>query len=106
MVAASAAVARARFCRALAAFADDDDAGCVRMLGPVLGEVVRIGGSHAQRELIEDTFIVAHDDEVHDSVGARKLNNHTNAATAINSEGLPFPDQARGGVNELEFIHE
>ena len=46
-------------CRALAAFADDDDAGCVRMLGPVLGEVVRIGGSHAQRELIEDTFIVA-----------------------------------------------
>jgi hypothetical protein len=29
------------------------------MLAPVLGEVVRIGGSHAQRELIEDTFIVA-----------------------------------------------
>jgi hypothetical protein len=31
----------------------------VRTLAPVLADVVRIGGSHAQRELIEDTFIVA-----------------------------------------------
>ncbi|MDA9401387.1 tetratricopeptide repeat protein [Bradyrhizobium sp. CCBAU 45389] len=46
-------------CRALAAFADEDHAACVRLLAPVLSEVVRIGGSHAQRELIEDTFIVA-----------------------------------------------
>ncbi|WP_027575398.1 tetratricopeptide repeat protein [Bradyrhizobium sp. WSM1743] len=45
--------------RALAAFADEDYGTCVRMLAPVLGDVVRIGGSHAQRELIEDTFIVA-----------------------------------------------
>ncbi len=46
-------------CRALAAFADADYAACVQTLAPVLDEVVRIGGSHAQRELIEDTFIVA-----------------------------------------------
>jgi hypothetical protein len=46
-------------CRALAAFADEDYATCVRELAPVLTEVVRIGGSHAQRELIEDTFLVA-----------------------------------------------
>ena len=46
-------------CRALAAFADEDYAACVRTLAPVLADVVRIGGSHAQRELIEDTFIVA-----------------------------------------------
>ncbi|MCK1653034.1 tetratricopeptide repeat protein [Bradyrhizobium sp. 149] len=46
-------------CRALAAFADEDYAACVQLLAPVLGEVVRVGGSHAQRELIEDTFIVA-----------------------------------------------
>jgi hypothetical protein len=46
-------------CRALAAFADEDYAACAQMLAPVLSEVVRIGGSHAQRELIEDTFIVA-----------------------------------------------
>ncbi|MCK1385655.1 tetratricopeptide repeat protein [Bradyrhizobium sp. 21] len=46
-------------CHALAAFADEDYAACVQTLAPVLTEVVRIGGSHAQRELIEDTFIVA-----------------------------------------------
>jgi hypothetical protein len=46
-------------CRALAAFADEDYAACAQALAPVIAEVVRIGGSHAQRELIEDTFIVA-----------------------------------------------
>ena len=46
-------------CRALAAFADEDYAACVQALTPVLADVVRIGGSHAQRELIEDTFVVA-----------------------------------------------
>jgi hypothetical protein len=46
-------------CRAMTAFADENYAACVHMLDPVLAEVVRIGGSHAQRELIEDTFIVA-----------------------------------------------
>ncbi|MCK1718909.1 tetratricopeptide repeat protein [Bradyrhizobium sp. 141] len=45
--------------RAVAAFADEDYASCVQTLAPVLTEVVRIGGSHAQRELIEDTFVVA-----------------------------------------------
>src|SRR4029077_16566646 len=46
-------------CRALGGFADEDYATCVRALTPVLTDVARIGGSHAQRELIEDTFIVA-----------------------------------------------
>ena len=45
--------------RAISAFAAEDYAACVRHLEGVLGEVVRIGGSHAQREIIEDTFIVA-----------------------------------------------
>ncbi|MCK1357756.1 tetratricopeptide repeat protein [Bradyrhizobium sp. 199] len=45
--------------RALAAFADGDYASCVQTLAPVLDQVVRIGGSHAQRELIEDSFVVA-----------------------------------------------
>jgi hypothetical protein len=45
--------------RAMSAFADGDYRGCVTHLQPVLGEVVRIGGSHAQRTLVEDTFIVA-----------------------------------------------
>jgi Tfp pilus assembly protein PilF len=45
-------------CRALGAFAGGDYAACVTQLEPVLSEVVRIGGSHAQREIIEDTFVV------------------------------------------------
>src|SRR6185312_16601226 len=46
-------------CRALNAFAGEAYTACVKHLEPVLNEVVRIGGSHAQREIIEDTFIVA-----------------------------------------------
>jgi hypothetical protein len=45
--------------RALSAFANGDSAECVRLLEPMAGEVVRIGGSGAQREVIEDTLLVA-----------------------------------------------
>jgi hypothetical protein len=48
-----------KICRAMAAFAGEDYAACARHLEPVLDDIVRIGGSHAQREIIEDTFIVA-----------------------------------------------
>ena len=48
-----------QMCRALNAFAGKDYAACVAALEGVLHEVVRIGGSHAQREIIEDTYIVA-----------------------------------------------
>jgi len=48
-----------QICRAVRAFADGHAGSCVAHLEPVLGDVVRIGGSHAQREIIEDTFIVA-----------------------------------------------
>jgi hypothetical protein len=44
---------------AIAAFARGDYAGAVEVLEPRLAEVVRIGGSHAQREVIEDTLIEA-----------------------------------------------
>jgi hypothetical protein len=46
-------------CRAVAAFADEDFTGCARLLEPALGEVVRIGGSRAQREIVEDLLLVA-----------------------------------------------
>lgn len=46
-------------CRALRAFADADFAGCARTLEPMAGDVVRVGGSHAQRDLVEDTLLVA-----------------------------------------------
>jgi len=48
-----------RICRAMQAFAAGDARGCAALLEPVLKDVVRIGGSHAQREIVEDTFIVA-----------------------------------------------
>jgi hypothetical protein len=46
-------------CRGIQAFASGDHDGAVRILEPLMPELVRIGGSHAQRELWEDTFIVA-----------------------------------------------
>jgi Tfp pilus assembly protein PilF len=46
-------------CRGIRAFAEGDHANAVRILEPLIPAVVRIGGSHAQRELWEDTFIVA-----------------------------------------------
>jgi hypothetical protein len=48
-----------QICRAMNAFAGEDFRTCVTLLEPVLDDVVRIGGSHAQREIIEDTFVVA-----------------------------------------------
>lgn len=46
-------------CRAALAFADADYAGCARILEPVAAEVVRIGGSGAQRELVEDMLLLS-----------------------------------------------
>ncbi|MGX7705402.1 tetratricopeptide repeat protein [Methylobacterium sp. Gmos1] len=46
-------------CRAALAFAEEDFASCARILEPVAADVVRLGGSGAQREVIEDTLLVA-----------------------------------------------
>ena len=46
-------------CRGVQAFAEGDHDSAARILEPLMPELVRIGGSHAQRELWEDTFIVA-----------------------------------------------
>lgn len=46
-------------CRAALAFAEEDYAGCAAMLEPVVGEVARIGGSGAQREMIEDMLLLS-----------------------------------------------
>lgn len=46
-------------CRAALAFAAEDFAGCAAILEPAAAEVARIGGSGAQREVIEDTLLVA-----------------------------------------------
>ena len=46
-------------CRAALAFAEEDFAGCARLLQPLAAEAVRIGGSGAQREIVEDMLLVA-----------------------------------------------
>lgn len=46
-------------CRAALAFAEGDYAGCATILEPMAGDVARIGGSGAQREIIEDTLLLA-----------------------------------------------
>lgn len=45
--------------RAVLAFADEDYRGAASLLAPVARDVVRMGGSHAQREVVEDTLLVA-----------------------------------------------
>lgn len=55
---ASGAVVPA-ICRAMLAFAEGDYKTAARMLEPIAADVVRIGGSHAQREIVEDTLLVA-----------------------------------------------
>jgi tetratricopeptide (TPR) repeat protein len=47
-------------CRGVRAFAAGDNDHAIHLLEPVMSEVVRFGGSHAQRELWEDTLIVAY----------------------------------------------
>ena len=45
---------------AMAAFAGGDDDAVIRFLEPVLTELVRVGGSHAQRDVFEDTLLGAY----------------------------------------------
>jgi len=46
-------------CRAALAFSEENYAACARILEPVAADVVRIGGSGAQREIVEDMLILA-----------------------------------------------
>ncbi|AVO45121.1 tetratricopeptide repeat protein [Phreatobacter cathodiphilus] len=46
-------------CRAALAFAEERYATCVAILEPLASEVLRIGGSGAQREVFHDTLLVA-----------------------------------------------
>lgn len=62
--------------RGMLAFAEGDNAGAIRLLEPAISELSRIGGSHAQRELWEDTLIVAylragHGDKAASRISAR-----------------------------------
>jgi hypothetical protein len=46
--------------RALGAFAREDHEGAIALIEPVAGELVRIGGSRAQRDVFEETLVAAY----------------------------------------------
>ena len=60
-------------CRGIKAFADGDNDNAIRLLEPAISELARIGGSHAQRELWEDTLIVACLRAGHGDKAARRI---------------------------------
>jgi len=45
---------------AMAAFAQGQDDAVIRLLAPVLADLVRVGGSHAQRDVFEETLLGAY----------------------------------------------
>jgi hypothetical protein len=66
-------VAAIDLCRGIGAFAAGDNDGAVRLLEPAISELTRIGGSHAQRQLWEDTLIVACIRAGHGDKAARRI---------------------------------
>jgi tetratricopeptide (TPR) repeat protein len=69
---------------AMAAFARGDDDAVVRLLEPLLAELVRVGGSHAQRDVFEDTLL-----------GAYVRSGRTEAAELLFRERLEHRPSAR-----------
>jgi tetratricopeptide (TPR) repeat protein len=80
----------------IAAFASEDYEGTLRFLESVDGEIHRIGGSHAQWELFEETMVVCY----------LKLGRHADAARLLRRrlDGRPSPrdlawlEEARAGM--------
>ena len=46
--------------KGIGAFAQGDYAESARLIGPIHSQFVRLGGSHAQREVFEDTLLAAY----------------------------------------------
>lgn len=69
---------------AMAAFAQGDDDAVIRLLAPVLAELVRVGGSHAQRDVLEETLL-----------GAYLRSGRTEAAALLFRERLDHRPSAR-----------
>jgi len=82
-------------CRGIKAFADGDNDGAIRLLEPVMAELVRIGGSHAQRELWEDTLIVAYLRGGHAAKAANLISARLDRRPSARDEGWAREVQAR-----------
>ncbi len=85
-------------CRGIRAFAEGDNDNAIRILEPLMPAVVRIGGSHAQRELWEDTLIVACLRGGHDDKAARMISDRLRRRPSARDEG--WSREARRGAEK------
>ena len=74
-------------CRGIRAVAEGDNDNAIRILEPLMPAVVRIGGSHAQRELWEDTLIVACLRGGHGDKAARMISDRLHRRPSARDEG-------------------
>jgi tetratricopeptide (TPR) repeat protein len=70
-------------CAGAAAFARGNDDEAIARLGAALPELARVGGSHAQREVFEDTYIVA----------CLRAGEHEKAITCLNARLARRPSE-------------
>ncbi len=85
-------------CRGIRAFAEGDNDNAIRILEPLMPAVVRIGGSHAQRELWEDTLIVACLRGGHGDKAARMISDRLRRRPSARDEG--WSREARRGTEK------
>ena len=89
-------------CRGIRAFAEGDNDGAVRLLEPAISELARIGGSHAQRQLWEDTLIVAYLRAGHGDKAARRISARLDCRPSARDEAWSRQAQRKteGGAEE------
>ena len=96
--------------KGIGAFAKEDYQEAVRYLEPVFPQLARIGGSHAQREVFEDTLLEAYlraeqFDKAEDMIKARLARRESVRDTfwlARTQEGSGESEAARDSVNQAK----
>jgi tetratricopeptide (TPR) repeat protein len=85
--------------RAAAAFAAGDHAETLAQLEPIEGEIHRMGGSHAQWELFEETMVVSYLRQGRNADAARLLRRRlAGRASALDARWLAQAETATGAV--------
>ena len=77
-----------RLANGLAAYGDGDWAKAIAILEPALAETVRIGGSRAQRDLVENTLLAAYLKAGREDDARRLLAAHTERRPSVPIAGL------------------
>jgi len=77
-----------RLANGLSAYGDGDWAKAIALLEPALAETVRIGGSRAQRDLIENTLLAAYLNAGREADARKLLAAHTDRRPSVPVAGL------------------